>query len=165
MNFGNSFWFFFSILSSPNLIMCSQYVFFFIDSIMFSGNGLVVLNIYICVWGQYRIWHIIDRWFVSYAYEVNTSIAYYVHMHMLRMHMKSIPQFLSIWYASYVVCIRGQYLNCVLRSPLVLDVWYVEAICLDNVSWLHHSLAMWCYDFFNICIYNHMYTYLIIYMW
>ena len=33
---------------------------------------------------------------VVFMYEVNTSIAYYVHIHMLRMCMRSILQFLSI---------------------------------------------------------------------
>ena len=91
-----------------------------------------------------------------YAYEVNTSVAYYIHIHMLRMHMKSIPRFLCKWYAFGVVCVRGQYLNCELRFTLIFG-WFVcvEATCLGYVSQFHHMLAIWCYNCFK---YMHMWS-------
>ena len=105
-------------------------------------------------------------WFVTYAYEVNTSIVYYVHIHMLRMRMRSIPRFLCKWYAFGVIYVRVQYLNCVLRLTLIFWCFVcVEAICLHYVYRLHHC---WLFDvmiFLNICICGHVFTYLIVYMW
>ena len=95
-------------------------------------------------------------WFVTYAYEVNTLVVYYVHIHMLHMRMRSIPRFLCKWYAFGVICVRGQYLNCVLRLTLIFVCFVcVEAICLDYVSWLHHC---WLLDVMIFLIYAYVVT-------
>ena len=47
---------------------------------------------------------------------------------------------LHVWYVMCLVCIRGQYLNCVLHTFLIFGCFvYVEATCLDYVCWLPHG--------------------------
>ena len=88
------------------------------------------------------------------TYEVNTSIAYYLHIHMLRMRIRSIPKLLWIWYVISVVCIRVQYLSCILCLPIV---WILRVHRGYMPRLLHHLLVMFCYGFFDIYIYDYMY--------
>ena len=89
---------------------------------------------------------------------------------MLRLRMRSIPRFLCKWYAFGVVCVRGQYLNCVLRLTLIRGCFVcVEATCLDYVSissyvgyLMLRFFLIYAYVVTCICIWSYMcdkYTY------
>ena len=134
-NFGIPF-LIFCILSSPILICLSRCVIISLIQLCCSGNNWLYKT-FTCVWGQYLNWHIIDMWFVTYAYEVKTSIACYIHVHMLHLHMRSIPQFLCIWYAICVVCVRGKYLYCVLGWPL----FWMFSVGRGYMPWLRISIT------------------------
>ena len=95
-------------------------------------------------------------WWVSYTYDVNTSITYYVHKHMLRLRMRSLPWFVCTWYVFGLVCVRGQYLNCVSRWTLIFGCFVcIEGICLDYVSRLHF---FWLFNVTICLIYAYVVT-------
>ena len=87
------------------------------------------------MWGQYLNWYTCDLWrmrmrftYLTFAYEVNTSIFIYCICDRCRMSKRSIPQLCIMMFRVH----RG----------------YMSRLRISITS----LLAIWCYDFFNICI-------------